>query len=149
MQILTLTLLTLASIKHLSMSVRHIVIGFNISSFEPLISISGLLWRSTVWEGKFRMHVAASRVDLTQFKYGRRVLDYKCGTGKISGRGSERLQYEHTTEIKRTRCSCACVHGGRRTVRSNLGPLWITHHGLQLLGSSKGTKFVFIDTKDI
>lgn len=38
-----------------------------------LVSISGLLCRSTVWEGKFRRHRAASNVPRIAFRYGRRV----------------------------------------------------------------------------
>lgn len=41
--------------------------------YPHLVSISGLLCRSTVWEGKFRRHKAASKVPLMALRYGRRV----------------------------------------------------------------------------
>src|SRR5271170_7319661 len=39
-------------------------------------STSGMLCRSTTWLEKFSRHNAAVRLARTQFKYGRRVLDY-------------------------------------------------------------------------
>ena len=58
------------SIKVDSLSVRVIVIGVKRSSLLLRSSTSGLLCLSTVWEGKFRKHRAASRVDRIQVKYG-------------------------------------------------------------------------------
>ena len=41
-----------------------------------LLSISGLLWRSTTCDPKFSRHIAAVSVDLTAVRYGRRVFDW-------------------------------------------------------------------------
>ena len=69
----TRTEFTDGSIRQRSCSVLQIVIGLRRSSLDARVSTSGLLWRSTVWEGKLRMQEPASRVDLTQFRYGRSV----------------------------------------------------------------------------
>ena len=50
------------SIKHFSLSVRQILIGFSNNSLLPLTSTSGLLCLSTICDGKFRKHKPAFSV---------------------------------------------------------------------------------------
>ena len=50
-------------------------------------SISGMLCRSTTWLEKFSRHNAAVRLARTQFRYGRRVLDYKLVGIDVEGGG--------------------------------------------------------------
>lgn len=84
------------SIRTCSFSLRAMCIGFRMISDEVLrlvlwlvvdlgawvggryfASISGMLCRSTTWLEKFSRHRAAVRLARTQFRYGRKVLDYK------------------------------------------------------------------------
>ncbi|KAH9819761.1 hypothetical protein Tdes44962_MAKER05161 [Teratosphaeria destructans] len=59
---LTLTELTLASIRTRSSAFRLTIKGFSNSSGEVWASISGTLWRSEAWEAKFERERAAVRV---------------------------------------------------------------------------------------
>ena len=65
----------LGSIKTLSFSFLETMTGLRRSSWDSLISISGLLCLSTFWLEKFSRHIAASRVLLTHKRYGFRVAD--------------------------------------------------------------------------
>lgn len=52
-----------------------------------LVSTSGLLCLSTVWEGKLRRHSAASKVPRIALRYGRRV--FACRTRKCQPRANK------------------------------------------------------------
>ncbi len=65
---LTRTEFTEPSMSTLSRSFRLTTTGFRSNSFEVCTSTSGLLCRSTTWEGKFSMQRAAVRVARTAFR---------------------------------------------------------------------------------
>lgn len=89
----TLTEFTDPSINTFSFLFREMITGASSNSVLPIVSISGLLCRSTSCDEKFSRHIAACSVDLTAARYVARVFDCKEETQKKRrkrGRGEGR-----------------------------------------------------------